>query len=216
MAYINLGLVQKTWDSSQVFYNVDPLHPSAVQNMAFYSAVLKNDDKEAQYFEQIWLELTGGPFPSVYVANKKHRVDLQTAIDQARKWLPLFKFPPGLAEAWVRPHYEPSFTKLALQEFRRYYESGELSPGNYWTSLLNLNQTEQAMQMAFDLFDNGRLNQVMFWLSYPGRKEFRSHPRFIELVEHMGLASYWDEVGWPQYCELRDEGYFCGLDIQVQ
>jgi hypothetical protein len=56
----------------------------------------------------------------------------------------------------------------------------------------------------------------MFWLDMPGEKEFRSHPRFTELVERVGLASYWDDAGWPPFCEPRGDTHFCGLDFAVE
>ena len=79
-----------------------------------------------------------------------------------------------------------------------------------------LYETDRAIDLAFESFEEHTLNPVMLWLDMPGEKEFRSHPRFIELIEHIGLASYWDAVGWPPFCERRGDTYFCGLDFAVE
>jgi TolB-like protein len=215
-AYLNLGRLQLAWDSAQEYYRNDPLNAFAIGNMVLWAAVLKKDDALAEYYEGIMLEMMGFSLLAGYPAKRKHRVDMQTAIQDLRNILPAWGTSPDLANIWVPQLYDPSLRQSALVEFQAWNERGDIQVNRYWQSLVFLYQTDEAIDMAFDLFDQGVLNPGMFWFDEPGGREFRSHPRFIKLVEHIGLASYWDEVGWPLFCERRGNEHFCGLDWAVE
>jgi len=216
--YLNLGRLQLAWDAAQTFYQNDPLNPQAAYFMGAWAYHFKNDPSMSEHFERIQFELDPtGDGIGAYPSRRKHRVSLNDAIEKARMEMPRFwKVPEELAENWVRPHYEPAYTPTALAEFREYYERGDIRGSFFFQVLLFFYQTDEAMDLAFELYDQRKLNHVTAWLRSPGAKEFRSHPRFIELMKTIGIASYWDSVGWPHFCEEREEAYFCGLEIQVQ
>jgi TolB-like protein len=215
-AYLNLGYLQEAWDSAQEYYRNDPLNGFAIGNMVTWAAVLKKDDAMAEHYENIMLEMMGFSVLSLYPSKRLHRVGRQTAIQDFRKMVPAWGVSPELADIWVSALYDPSQRPDALLEFQAWHERGDLRDETYWHSLLILNQTDQAIDMAFDLFDQGVLNPAMAWFDFPGGKEFRSHPRFIELLEYTGLAPYWDDVGWPLFCEPRGTTHNCGLDWAVE
>jgi len=215
-AYLNLGRPQLAWDSAQEYYRNDPLNPFAIGNMVAWAAVLKKDDPMAEYYENIMLEMVGFSLLAGYPASRVHRVDMETAIQDLRNLLPAWGISPELANIWVPQLYDPSLRQSALVEFQEWYKRGDIRAETYWHCLFFLYQTDEAIDMAFDLFDRGVLNPSWFWFNDPGEKEFRSHPRFLELVDHIGLASYWDDVGWPLFCEIRGNERFCGLDYAVK
>jgi hypothetical protein len=35
---------------------------------------------------------------------------------------------------------------------------------------------------------------------------FRQHPRFGEYLELVNLPGYWDQTGWPDICQRKDDG----------
>ena len=117
----------------------------------------------------------------------------------------------------MRPLYDPSPRENAYEELQRIYNRGDIRAATYWETLIRLHQTELAVNMAFEQFDQKVLNPVMIWVrdADQGRQKFRSHPRFIELVEYVGLADYWDDVGWPISCEQRGDSHFCGNSFAV-
>jgi len=215
-AYLNLGYLQEAWDSAQEYYRNDPLNGFAIANMVTWAAVLKKDNAMAEHYERIMLEMVGYSVLSLYPSKRLHRVDRQTAIQDFRNLAPAWGVSPELADTWVSAVYDSSLRENALLEFKAWHERGDLRDETYWQTLLILNQTNQAIDMAFDLFDQGVLNPAMTWFDFPGGKAFRSHPRFIELLEYIGLASYWDDVGWPIFCEPRGSTHFCGLDWAVE
>jgi len=215
-AYLNLGRLQLAWDSAQAYYRNDPLNPFAIANLVAWAATLKKDDALAEYYENIMLEMMGFSLLAGYPAQRVHRVDMESAIQDFRNILPAWKIPPDLADIWVPQLYDPSLRQAARAEFQAWYERGDIRAETYWRSLLFLYQTDDAIDMAFDLYDQRVLNPSWSWFDEPGGKELRSHPRFIELMEYIGLASYWDVVGWPVFCEPRGNEYFCGLDFAVE
>ena len=215
-AYMNLGQLQQTWDRSQQLYRNDPLNVSSMLNMAIYAWALKDDNALAEHYDNMLIEMSGWSILAGYPASRVHRVDVDSAIEDAHKVLPLWNLPAELVDIRVRPSYDSSLRQDALAELDAMYERGDIRPAWYWDALIDLRQTDRAVNMAFDLFDQGVLNPVMFWIRDAGRPEFRSHPRFIELAEYIGLASYWDDVGWPPFCEPRGNSHFCGLDFAVK
>ena len=187
--------------------------------MVLWAAVLKKDDAMAEYFEDILEELLGFSILAGYPATRLHRVDMQTALHDMQGVLPVWgispEVAPRFAEIWVRPLYEPSFRETAVRNLEELHASGSIPLNDLWQGLMVLHETDRAIDLAFKSFDEGTLNPAMFWLDMPGEKAFRGHPRFIELVEYAGLASYWDSAGWPPFCEDRGGVYFCGLDFVV-
>lgn len=174
----------------------------------------------ARHYETILVELLGFSILSAYPSTRLDRVDMPTALRDMQNMLPVWgispEVAPTFAEIWVRPLYEPPFRDRALQQLEALHEDGSISLKDYWESLMVLHETDRAIDLTFEAFDQGVLNLPTFWLDFPGGKEIRSHARFIELVEYMGLDAYWDEVGWPPFCERRGDRQFCGLDFAVQ
>jgi hypothetical protein len=214
-AYINLGKPQLAWDTILEFYKNDPLNMYAVGSVSQWAYMLKNDDQLAEYYESLAHELMGIPFNARVPEIRMKRVDVQTAVRDQRMLAPMFGINPDISDVVVPPVYDASLRESAAEELDQWYERGDIRLATYWAELIGLNRTDQVVNMSFDLFDQGVLNPVMFWSRQTGRMEFRNHPRFMELVEYIGLASYWDEVGWPGFCEKRDIGYFCGLEYHV-
>jgi len=218
-AYENLGRLQLAWDSAVQFYDDDPLNWWAVGNLGHWAYLFKKDDAMVQHYENMTIEMAGFSVLSIYPGARAHRVDVETAIRDYVRIAPTLGVPPELAqdfaETYVQPIYDPSLRPKAVQKLRTWYERGDIKPQIFWESLITMMQTDEAIEMAFELYDLKMLNPVNFFIGEPGRRELRNHPRFIELVEYIGLAEYWDEVGWPLPCELRGGAYFCGLDWKV-
>jgi hypothetical protein len=41
-------------------------------------------------------------------------------------------------------------------------------------------------------------------------RKFRSHPRFIQVADHLGLLAHWRKSGkWPDFCSESDLAYDC-------
>lgn len=215
-AYMNLGKIQLSWDKSKEFYRNDPLNSGAVINMALYSNYLENGKDDVERYHQMLIEMTGTSIVSGFAGARIDRVDMQTAIEDMRAVLPLWNISPDYADILVPPEYDSTLRQDSLEKLDDMFARGDLRSAWYWSGLIHLFETDRAVDMAFELYDQGVLNPVMFWTTSGGRREFRSHPRFVDLVEYIGLASYWDEVGWPVFCEARGESQFCGLDIVVQ
>jgi TolB-like protein len=51
-------------------------------------------------------------------------------------------------------------------------------------------------------FNSGNVEPI--WS--PIYTEFRKHPRFGEYLELLNLPEYWDQAGWPDICQRKDNG----------
>ncbi len=63
-------------------------------------------------------------------------------------------------------------------------------------------------QYAFKLFETNRFSfdqpfYVALWAT--AGEEARQHPYFPEFVKNIGLVEYWQEYGWPTYCEVDED-----------
>ena len=214
-AYINLGRLEEAWNTSVELYKNDRVNPITVSNLALFEWMLRDNDALANDYEKMLIEMGGQSFLGMFPESRVHRVGLAEALEDAKNLMPLFDFPSDLADIIVRPAYDVSYRKVALENLRALYERGDIRFASYWENLISLRQTDEAVDMAFEQFDQDVLNPVMFWLRDHGRQEFQSHPRFIELVEYVGLAEYWDQEGWPIFCEPRGGSHICGVDYEV-
>jgi hypothetical protein len=43
----------------------------------------------------------------------------------------------------------------------------------------------------------------------PVYRSFRAHPGFPALLENYGLPAYWDQAGWPEFCQREDQRIVC-------
>lgn len=215
-AYLLLGHLQDAWNAANELYDSDPLNPMALLLMTSWSHLLKQDMELTMHYDQLWRSVTGMSLLAAFPEARMGMISMEQAIEEARQVLPMWKLSPDIAELWVRPHYDPSFRAQAVAGLRDLYERGDLRPTVFWMSLIDNHETDEAIDMAFQLYDEDLLNQVQLWIQRPGQKEIRSHPRFIELMEYVGLADYWDEHGWPDFCDTKADDRHCGLDIRIQ
>jgi DNA-binding winged helix-turn-helix (wHTH) protein/tetratricopeptide (TPR) repeat protein len=65
-----------------------------------------------------------------------------------------------------------------------------------------------AAYALFDTLPNSRRTTMFFF--YPEMKAFRQDPRFMPLMEKIGLLAYWRESDhWPDFCSEPDLPYDC-------
>lgn len=78
------------------------------------------------------------------------------------------------------------------------------SPEIEWTHpLLFAGLTDAAIDEALRRrSDSGQIVLMMIWS--PADRAFREHPRFFELARREGLIEFWNERGFPDFCQLAD------------
>ena len=125
-------------------------------------------------------------------------LDLQRAYNRASDWIEPFLAAVG----------EPAAAPAAHTALRAAAAAGQISPKYFQATLLLAGDADGAMQASFDLLDD-RLNLEVEFLFACEAAILRQHPRFGELLRHIGLDEYWDVHGWPGFCARNGDTIRC-------
>ena len=216
-AYLNLGRLSEAWVSAEEFYRNDPLNMFALGNMAGWSWSMKRNQEDSDYYDALFSEMYGTSIQALYPYMRVHRVSEEQAVNEGRMMYQMFGVDPEISDILVPYFYDPTLAEEAIARFQVMFEEGRVRPAQYWVTLAEygLGHIDEYINKSFDLYDDKILNPVFFWLHSPGNPEMRSHPRFVELMEYIGIADYWDERGWPHFCEMRNDERVCDLEYQL-
>ncbi len=199
-AYLNLGMAQEAWDAALEFYANDPLNFFAPMILAMWSWYCLESPETTDHFSAIADELVPVPALANWPETRLHRVPLEQAIEDGRESAALFDIPPESADVVIPALYDPSLAEAAALELDAMHAGGKIRTAQYWSLLPSVRRYDQFVEMSFELYDQKVLNPVLLLLSVPGSGEIRSHPRYVELMEYIGLAALWDKHGWPPFC----------------
>ena len=214
-AYLNLGRLQEAWDTANLFYRNDPLNFFAVGNLTLWSWSLKADLELMDHYDAILVELMGISLLAGYPDRRVHRVPLEQAIEEGRQISSIWQANPDAVDVVTPAFYDPTLKEQAAVELEAMFGRGEVRAAQYWGYMAGLGRVDDYMNAAFGMFDERIFNPVFLWVNAPGNEEMRSHSRYLELLDHIGIAAYWDQVGWPDFCELREGERHCDGEIRV-
>ena len=87
-------------------------------------------------------------------------------------------------------------------------QAASISASNHFLFLLLLDQVEAAFDVAEAALGDRGLAYV--WFLMPEAASFRSHERFVPLLEKIGLIDYWRKKGaYPDICQPAGDTYIC-------
>jgi adenylate cyclase len=123
-----------------------------------------------------------------------------------REWSrnPTVWFPPippetleAIGEAVARAIEDPARRPEVVEVVQ---DSIEANPEvNHWAFFIFAGLPAEAMREAVRVPLPVEFNFLNFW--YPHLREFREQPEFLVVAEQVGLVSYWEEFGHPDYCQ---------------
>ncbi len=215
-ALVNLGQAQQAWDAGIEFYRNDPLSFFSVGPLAVWASSLLKDPQLSDCYDAMLVELMPVSITASYPEIRKHRISQKQAVEDLRMINMMFGVMPELADVLVPAVYDPSLVDKAAHQFDQWLSEGKLRPTMYWVYLPYLDRQDQFVEMAFELYDQKLLNPVFLWVEVQGVEKVRSHPRYIELLEYIGIADYWDRYGWPTFCQLDQGVRSCGPGPSAQ
>ena len=201
------GRIEDAARHNEIAYGLDPLSPGANVNLAGIR-LAQGRDQEAARLARAALEL--GHFWGAVQLGFVHlrRREFDEAI--ARFSLDDEAFAPTMtvfvtvAEALRARDAAPAIETLSSMSPEQ-----EIWPTGMFIGLLLLGATEQAFALFDARFAEIGGNDFMYlW----GREAapLRADPRFIGLVERLGLVEYWHESGsWPDLCRPDGDGVTC-------
>ena len=109
--------------------------------------------------------------------------------------------------------------KIATQLRALWDENPDFQSNNnvYWVA--DMAVTIGEYDLVFDMLesianpDAGFIGYAVAWspifANKTGASGFRSHPRFVEVLNKTGLPAYWRKYGWPNGCEADGESFRC-------
>ena len=215
-AYVNMARLQEAWDANIELYANDPLNPFAAGSLANWAWGMKHDTELVDYYEQIQVELTGMSILSGFPWMRMHRgIPLEQALAEAEAVASIWGEPEGFAKFYVVPSYDPSRIDELSAELDEWYARGDVRLSLLFGNQILFGDIERAMDLAFETLEEGSFNPVPTWLRAPNMVQFRAHPRYMELMEAIGVTKHWDRYGWPPFCEQRQGEWFCGLEFTL-
>jgi hypothetical protein len=71
--------------------------------------------------------------------------------------------------------------------------------------LLQVGEVEAVIAYYSELAASGASQDNDDWF-LPAYRGVRAHPGFAGVLEGFGLPAYWDQAGWPEFCERGADG----------
>lgn len=202
MAYWNLGRFQQAWDALVNAYENDPLNPMHSWVLGAWAYLLLEDRELSDRYALLARELQPGAHYGGWPDIAVHRLPLAQAIENARQTYNTFMEGADWAPVIVPIIYGEAEPESAWSNIDRWMADELIRPATYWWMLAYVNRIDDFIDLSFKLFDDQSLNPALMLMSIPNHEAIRAHPRFLDLMDYIGLAEYWDQVGWPRYCSL--------------
>jgi len=118
----------------------------------------------------------------------------------------------GMDSAWVEPVMagleDPSMAEEARLALAEAADRSQVSANVLLVAWAMLGDADRAIEQAFKLAATPMEMEVeMLFVDELGI--LRQHPRFPELLQQIGLLSYWDATAWPTMCRRQNEKIAC-------
>lgn len=136
------------------------------------------------------------------------RQDWDAAAPLLRRGLEQLGLENGWLEAYLRALQDPASIAAAVAELEATGITTRRWMDHFHGAMITLGQMDRAYQISEQLIEE----QAETWSVYlwqPDFAAFRADPRFIGLVEKLGLPGIWRSLGPPDICERRPAESFC-------
>jgi len=133
--------------------------------------------------------------------------DVQTAISEFNKYQPSEAYKPVKAAALkvlASTADKNDLDALKAVDYEKYLSIGWYSFSIEGYMLAYAGESDHLIDAAIYFAERDQWSHL-FSAWYPSWNTVRSNPRFQEALEIYKLPEYWDEAGWPDYCQRVDE-----------
>lgn len=199
----DLGRHDEALSEALKAYELDRVSPMTNNVLAFNYALIGDDGLALKHITIAREFGVGGLIPDYVDFFRQLRSgDYEAAIDTWEKSLKRY----NKDASWVRPVVEafadPSKLDVALATLADAQHEDRISGHALFVQYILLGQAD----LVFDFADQKLADHslVHTWLFGFEAKPLRGHPRFLTLMQSMGLVDYWNKNGWPiSLTELR-------------
>lgn len=201
--------MQESLEAAQRAKELDALSPVVNDRLAV--AYLWNDmdslaNRQFQLAKELGLAPSANPEANLvlllrigdYQAARSIMTVMQSMLGRSTEWMDIF----------IAALEDPALRPDAVEAIQRAADAGEISPRYLYGLWLYLDQTDRAMEVAFQLLNDPPGFAVEFLFARENQS-LREDPRFGELITAVGLDRYWDKHGWPAICRRTEAGIRC-------
>ena len=204
-----VGQIERSTRHAQRAKELDVLSPVVNDRLAV-TYLWQDEDELARRQFELASELGLAP-----TANPEGRLILQLRsgeYDEARETFLLMQKLLGRDAAWIDTFLEgvrdPGTRPAATAAMDGAAKHGEISPRYLLGAWLILDETDRAMDLAFQLIREPANFDLEFLFSREAA-DVRAHPGFGELVRTIGIDRHWEAFGWPESCRESGDDIVC-------
>jgi TolB-like protein len=190
--YNNLGHRRISLELEQGQFDRDPLNPRSYRGL-LGTLVHFHQDQRALQVARLADE-QGIPIRREALIPALARTG---ALEEARQ---LSEFPPPLADAQIEA-IRTGRSETMEAALDQMLAAGDWPLGDvlYGMMIAGAHQ-DKVFELADRAWAEGKLNQIAFFKR--GMERYRNDPRFLPLMDAMGLLGYWRNVEPPDFCEF--------------
>lgn len=192
----DLGYRENAVSHALAAYQMDRLSPQANNILALNFVMLGRDDAARKHVAVAREFGLGGPVPD-YVDYFVHL--RQGRFDDAAGIMTACLKRSRAGTEWVEPTVaalaDPGVVDGARAALARALEQETISVGMAHMQYILLCQADETFSLAEAQLDGHRLTHL--WLLLPEAEPLRDDPRFVALMERMGIVEHWEKNGWP-------------------
>ncbi len=200
---INFGKVRQAIELSVQMHADNPLGAGLTLQTVYFS-IAGEFDRALQAAE---IARNSGQLADISRLGVYHarQGDLETATDMFALFLPAWGFDPSLAQ----PYAESIAAGQVTSDFQAALDGADkaLEANSLFFHIYIGSPADTVFELADRLYRERRLNIIAFY--EPWAVEYRADPRFLDLVDTIGLLEYWRTYGPPDFCTFDDDRLIC-------
>ena len=198
------GRIHKSLEHALIAYELDPLHPGTNQILSEVYESHREYEKQLSLADDSW-DL-GHP---VGLLNRVEYYIREGEHDQARAYLDANadRLPPGFREFMTFRLNAYVNADGVMEYIAKANEVAGRRASFVIVDMVHFGMLDEAFERFGDTRDFNMNGWFDIWRS--DMSPLRSDPRFVSFIENANWIKYWDEYGWPPFCERVDDEIRC-------
>jgi len=206
--FLTVGRLNEAIDAARRAFELDPLTPghgnNLIQTLA-YAGRTEMAAEELKRAEQRW--------PGTLTL-RDARLRFHLRYGDPRQALQIVRsegISPEFEEYLVaRIDPTPDNIERAISAVRRRGTGSAKAINDLAQLLAQFGREDEVYELIMAWQRTDQAGAMTGMLFRPTMRKFRSHPRFIQVADHLGLLAHWQRSGkWPDFCSEPDLSYDC-------
>jgi hypothetical protein len=217
-AAVNWGYLQESLDINLAWYRHDPVESGAVHSLVSRYSLLGQLDQVLKYMairNELGQTSRGYEVPLLL---DNGQVDLSRAMFVEFRCADLGDVATDVAQTckinseqefsvWAEARNDPVKGPEFIAGISGAMQAGYMPEELALLFFIDLQATDLVFETAQRMWQEGKLDVTVFWTLRGG--PIRQDPRFIDLMENIGLLNFWKSHGPPDFCESKGDAFVC-------